>query len=117
MLCYANLEMLGPAHPLLKEFGCSSAILIVPFTSFYCRINPNNCDEAGDDITGFGWGLPILGFYGGWNPGLQPSAQQYPFFQGGWTAALNQGFMPLPTPASSPAPHAQNQPVAATVEC
>ena len=108
--------MLGPAHPLLKEFGCSSAILIIPFTSCYCRMNHNNCDEAGDDITGFDRGLPMPGFYGGWNPGLQPYAQQYPFFQGGWTAALNQGFMPLPTPASSHAPHAQNQPVAATVE-
>jgi hypothetical protein len=46
--------MLGPAHPLLKKFGCSSAILIVPFTSFYCRMNPNNCDEAGDDVISFG---------------------------------------------------------------
>ena len=87
--------MLGPAHPLLKEFGCSSAILTVPFTSCYCRMNHNNYDEASDDITGFGRGLPMLGFYGGWNPGLQPYAQQYPFFQGGWTVALNQGFMPL----------------------
>uniref|UniRef100_K3XRH2 No apical meristem-associated C-terminal domain-containing protein n=1 Tax=Setaria italica TaxID=4555 RepID=K3XRH2_SETIT len=70
-------------------------------------MNQNNCDEAGDDITGFSRGLPMAGFYGGWNLGLQPSAQQYPFFQGGWTAALNQGFMP---------PHAQNQPVVSTVE-
>jgi hypothetical protein len=89
---------------------------IVAFTSFFCRMNPNNSDQVGDDITGFGGGLPMQGFYGGWNPGLQPYAQQYPYFQGGWTAALNQGFMPLPNPPSSPAAPAQNQPVAATVE-
>jgi hypothetical protein len=79
-------------------------------------MNPNNSDQVGDDVTGFGGGLPMQGFYGGWNPGLQPYAQQYPYFQGGWTAALNQGFMPLPNPPSSPAAPAQNQPVAATVE-
>jgi len=89
---------------------------IVAFTSFFCRMNPNNSDQVGDDITGFDGGLPMQGFYRGWNPGLQPYALQYPYYQGGWTAALNQGFMPLPNPPPSPTTPAQNQPVAATVE-
>lgn len=80
-------------------------------------MNPNNGDEGGNDITGFGQGLPSAQqyplFQGGLNPGLQP------FLQGEWTAALqalNQVFMPLQQPASSPVPHSQNEHVATTVE-
>ena len=75
-------------------------------------MDPNNkFDKTNDDSTNFGGGAPapMQGFQGGWNTSLNP------FFPGGWTAALSQGYMPFPIPPFAAAPD-QNETIARTDE-
>jgi hypothetical protein len=79
-------------------------------------MNPNNSDRVYDDIIDFGGGVPMQDFHGWWNPGLHPSVHSYPYFHGGWIAALNKGFIQFPIAPSSPAAPSQNEPFPTMVE-